>query len=60
MSDLQWPRLHWVHMCLIGLAEAEFNTIPEWAAQKLRNLFVGFPPSKLVEDVIRVLRKAGD
>lgn len=46
-------------MIFVGLAEGGFvDLIPEWVLTKLRDYFSGFPSSKPVEELFRVLRKA--
>ena len=58
LDGLLWPRVHFCRMILVALAESDWQSVPHWVREKVCNMLRGFTTTKVVEDLIRVLRKA--
>lgn len=54
LHDLEWPRLHWLRLVLVCLAEADFASIPPHVLSKLLGLWRGITSTKAIEDLIRI------
>jgi hypothetical protein len=56
LADLQWPRMQWVRMILVGLFEAEFKVVPAWIFRRVLSAWRGITFTKPTEDMNRILR----
>ena len=58
LDTLEWPKIQWIRMILLGLYEADFKQLPPWIKAKLKSVFQGLCTTKPTEDLNRVIRNA--
>jgi len=60
LDECIWPLMPWYRSILLRLAEVSFGFVPQTVRSELMDFVSGFPGTKVVEDLHRHLRAAGD